>query len=186
MTDTPDVTQLLRQVSDGDEDALARLIPVVYRELRSLARAQRRKGTSDTLNTTAIVHEAYERLVRSSVDYASRNHFFHVAARVMRGVIIDNARKYLTDKRGSGQRPLPLDEAIVVPDDPPERLVALDDALTELEALSPRQAQIVELRYFVGLTIPETAEVMDLSEASVKRDWTAARAWLHKSITGTA
>ena len=108
MTDTPDVTQLLRQVSDGDEDALARLIPVVYRELRSLARAQRRKGTSDTLNTTAIVHEAYERLVRSSVDYASRNHFFHVAARVMRGVIIDNARKYLTDKRGSGQRPLPL------------------------------------------------------------------------------
>ena len=180
MPDPTALTRLLGRARDGDADALRALVPLVYDELRALARSQRRRrGAGATVNTTALVHEAYQKLARSANGYADRGHFFRVAARAMREVLVDHARAQSRQKRGGPTRPLPLDEALVGRAGPPERVLALDEALARLRLRDPRQAEVVDLRYFVGLTIPETAEVLGLSPATVKRDWTAARAWLH-------
>ncbi len=178
-----DITLLLHQAQRGDQDALSDLIPLVYGELRTLARQQRRRRASgETVNTTALVHEAYEKLARGSTGFADRQHFFRVAARAMREVLVDHARKQNSAKRGGGLQPLALNESLVASPEMAAPLVALDEALTRLGALNERQAQVVELRYFVGLTIPETADILGLSNATIERDWTSARAWLHLAL----
>jgi RNA polymerase sigma factor (TIGR02999 family) len=177
-----DVTRLLAEARDGDADALHRLIPVVYDELRALAHRQRQRHPGETLNTTALVHEAYEKLAGSDRDFADRQHFFRLAARCMRGLLIDRARAAHRHKRGGDLAPLPLDAERVAAPEAPDAILALDEALTRLASLDERQAEVVELRYFVGLTIPEAADVLGLSEATIKRDWTAARAWLHVAL----
>ncbi len=182
MTAFPDVTQLIGQARDGDAAAMQRLVPLVYDQLRALARQQRVRHPSETLNTTALVHEAYEKLVRTDKSFEDRQHFFRLAARCMRDVLMDAARARRRGKRGGPLPDLPLDAERIAATETPERLIALDEALTRLAALDPRQAETVELRYFVGLTIPETADVLGLSEATVKRDWSAARAWLHVAL----
>ncbi len=187
MAASHDITRLLEQARDGDPDAFGRLIPVVYDELHALAQRQRRRRpAAETLNTTALVHEAYEKLARSHSGFADRHHFFRVAARAMRDVLVDHARAQRRQKRGGDARPLPLDDVRLAPPQQAEQVLALDEALTRLAGLDARQAEVVELRYFVGLTIPETAEVLGLSEATVKRDWTAARAWLLHALSETA
>ncbi len=184
MSGSNDITSLLDRARGGDSSALEELIPLVYDQLRSLAHKQRlRQGEFETMNTTALVHEAYEKLSRSNPAYADRQHFFRVAAKAMREVLVDHARKIGREKRGGGIRPLVLDENLLVPEEESGRLLALDAALDELAGLDSRQAQVVELRYFVGMTIAEAAVVLDLSPATVKRDWTAARAWLHQSLS---
>lgn len=182
-----DVTQLLAQARDGDERALGQVLPLVYDELRRLAHSQRfRNGASETLNTTAVVHEAYEKLAHHDGTYADRVHFFRVAARAIRQVLIDAARARKAAKRGGGMPDVPLDDVALASPARADEALALDEALDRLAALDERQAQIVDLRYFVGLTVPETAEVLDLSPATVKRDWAAARAWLLREMQRAA
>ena len=180
----PDVTLLLARAREGDTEALNRLIPIVYDELRTLARRQRqRQASGETINTTALVHEAYVRLSRGGKTFADRQHFFRVAARAMRGVLVDHARRQGRQKRGGNAAVLPLDaERLVAPEEAPQ-ILALDAALTQLAAVGERLSEVVELRYFVGLTIPETADVLGLSESTIKREWTAARAWLHHALS---
>ncbi|WP_095512191.1 sigma-70 family RNA polymerase sigma factor [Rubrivirga marina] len=181
-----DVTQLLALARDGDQRALDRVLPLVYEEVRRLARSQRyRNGASETLNTTALVHEAYEKLALHDGDYVDRQHFFRVAARAIRQVLIDAARARKAEKRGGGTPDVSLDGVAVASPARDDEALALDEALDRLAALDDRQAQIVELRYFVGLTVPETADVLDLSPATVKRDWAAARAWLYREMQRT-
>ncbi|MEM9997878.1 MAG: ECF-type sigma factor [Bacteroidota bacterium] len=180
------MTQLLAAVQAGDAAALDRLIPLVYEELRALAHQQRLRRPSDTLNTTALVHEAYEKLARGGRAFANRQHFFRIAAKAMRGVLVDHARARQAEKRGGGERPLPLDETRLVPPAQAREVLALDEALTRLEARHARQAEVVTLRYFVGLTIAEAATVLGLSEATVERDWAVARAWLHHDLSKAA
>jgi RNA polymerase sigma factor (TIGR02999 family) len=178
-----DVTALLQQWSDGDQSALDELLPIIYDELRRLAHAYLRHERSEqTLQTTALVHETYLRLVRQrSVNWKNRSHFFGIAAQAMRRILIDAARRRVADKRGGGA-------TFVFDDDRPptirldERLVALDNALKELEKIDPDQSRIVELRYFGGMTIEETAEAMRLSPATIKREWSTARAWLYRRM----
>lgn len=182
--DSPhDLTRLLALAREGDLDALHRLMPVVYDRLHLLAQRQRRRAPSETLNTTALVHEAYEKLVHGSTSFADRQHFFRVAARAMRDVLVDHARAQRRQKRGGGVRAVPLDESLLPSSDRVDHLLALDEALDRLSALDARQAEVVQLRYFVGLSIPETAEVLGLSDATIKRDWTAARAWLLHTLS---
>ncbi len=177
------VTQLLHRVHGGDRQALEDLLPLVYDELHALAHRQRRRGGSPTLNTTALVHEAYLKMVRpEDARWEDRTHFFRVAATAMRQILVDYALRQRAAKRGGGARPLPLDEALFLPEGKAEEVIALDEALGRLAALDERQSRVVELRYFVGFTIPETAEALDLSPATVKREWTVARAWLHHEI----
>lgn len=180
----PDVTLLLARARDGDAEALDRLIPIVYEELRMLARRQRRRQSpAETLNTTALVHEAYVRLSRNGKEFADRQHFFRVAARAMRGVLVDHARTQGRQKRGGNAPVLSLDADLAVAPEAAPQLLALDEALTQLATFQERMAEVVELRYFVGLTIPETADVLGLSETTVKREWSAARAWLHHTLS---
>jgi RNA polymerase sigma factor (TIGR02999 family) len=182
-----EVTRLLALAQEGDAAALDRLLPLVYGELRALAHRQRlRQGAAETLNTTALVHEAYEKLARGSASWNDRAHFFRVAAKAMRQVLVDYARAQTAAKRGGEAPVLPLDEARLLPTERAAEVVALDEALGRLLVLDPRQGEVVELRYFVGLTIPETADVLGLSPATVKREWTAARAWLYREMTRAA
>lgn len=184
MAPSPDVTLLLARAREGDADALDRLIPIVYDELHTLARRQRqRRSSGETINTTALVHEAYVRLSRDGKTFADRQHFFRVAARAMRGVLVDHARTQSRQKRGGDAPVLSLDAAQVAAPEAGPQLLALDEALTHLAAVGERLAEVVELRYFVGLTIPETADVLGLSERTVKREWSAARAWLHHALS---
>ena len=184
----PDITVLLARAQDGDRAALDRLLPLVYDELRALAHRQRRRtGASDTLNTTAVVHEAYAKLAgRTEAHYADRVHFFRVAGRVMRDVLVDYARAQRAQKRGGGAPVVPLDVVGPVVDASGglriDEVLSVDDALRQLEALDARQAQVVEYRYFAGLSVEETAEALSVSPATVKRDWTTARAWLHRAL----
>jgi RNA polymerase sigma factor (TIGR02999 family) len=182
-----EITRLLALAHDGDGAALDRLLPLVYDELRALAHRQRlRQGGAETLNTTALVHEAYLKLAgRADGRYEDRLHFFRVAARVMRDVLVDYARAQRAAKRG-GAPALPLDALRLAVAEQAAPILALDEALTRLTALDARQAEVVELRYFVGLTIPEAADVLGRSEATVKRDWTAARAWLYHALSEAA
>jgi RNA polymerase sigma factor (TIGR02999 family) len=182
-----EVTRLLALARDGDAAALDRMLPLVYDELQALARRQRlRQGGAETLNTTALVHEAYLKLAGRGRAAEIRRAFFRIAARVMRDVLVDHARAQAAQKRGGGAPALPLDALPVALPEQAGPLVALDEALTRLATLDARQAEVVELRYFVGLTIPEAAEVLGLSPATVKRDWTAARAWLYHALSEAA
>lgn len=184
MQSPTDVTRLLVEWRDGDGDAVDRLMPLVYDELRRLAHLHLRKERSGhTLNTTALVHEAFLNLVdQDHVPWQNRSHFYAIASRVMRRVLIWYARKRNRLKRGGGVPNLPLDEVVLVSDDRVEELLALDQALVKLEAMDERMCRVVECRYFGGLTIVETAEVLSVSPATVKLDWKAAKAWLLREL----
>lgn len=187
MSDTPppDVTALLARWSDGDEDALHRLVPLVERELRRLAQwqmAAERPG--HLLQPTALVNEAYLRLVdMARVRWQNRAHFFAVAARLMRRILVDEARSRQSLKRGGGTQRVTFDEALPVSTESPEQLIALDDALQALAAVAERKSRVVELRYFGGLTVEETAEVLKISPETVLRDWKFAKSWLLREVT---
>jgi RNA polymerase sigma factor (TIGR02999 family) len=171
-------------LSCGHRDALDRLIPIVYEELRRIAH-RRLQGERDghTLNTTALVHEVYLKLVDvNRVEWRDRTHFFAMAARLMRRVLIDYARARKRKKRGGGSVTVPLDEAMGIAVTQPDGLIALEDALTRLEAKNARQCRVVECRCFVGLSIEETAEALSTSSATVKRDWAFCRAWLNREL----
>jgi len=184
MPSTRDITQVLRELSEGRDTAPAKLMPLVYGELRKLAQAYLQEERADhTLPATALVHEAYIRLVDwKNVTWQNRAHFFALAAQVMRRILVDHAREKRAQKRGGEWTKLSLEEAVSFPQQREVDLVALDDALKELELLDPTQSKIVELRFFGGLTIEETAEALRISPATVKREWTLAKAWLHKTI----
>jgi RNA polymerase sigma factor (TIGR02999 family) len=180
-----EITGLLLAWGGGDKAALDKLIPLVYRELRRLAHRQmRHERVGDTLQTTALINEAYLRLV----DYErtaprDRAHFFAIAAQAMRRILVDRARIRRSVKRGSSEQKISLDEVVEVPSERAAELVALDDALLGLSAIDPRKAQIVELKYFGGLTIDETAGVLGISTPTVERDWQMAKIWLHREIS---
>jgi RNA polymerase sigma-70 factor (ECF subfamily) len=179
-----DVTLLLKQLSNGNQEVLAELIPLVYDELRRLAAYHLRQERSNhTLQATALVHEAYLRLVdQRHVDWKNRSHFFGVAAHLMRRILLMHARKHHAAKRGGSAQKISLDEAIVFTREQSAELVALDELLTQLTALDPQQARVVELRFFGGLSVEETAHLMDISTATVKRDWAMAKAWLAREM----
>ena len=178
------VTHLLQRWSDGDREAFDQLLPLVYGELRQMARRYMgQQPDGHTLQTTALIHEAYLRLVgQEEKRWENRAHFFGVAAQAMRHILVDYARARNTAKRGAEARAVSLDEAAIVSTERAVELVALDDALAELAQLSPRQTQVVELRYFGGLSVAETAEVLKISSDSVTRDWNQAKAWLYRTL----
>ncbi len=179
-----DVTQLLQAWRDGDPAALDRLIPIVYGELHRLAHCcMGREGAKDTLQTTALVHEAYLRLAATQqVECRNRVHFFAIAAGLMRRILVDFARGRTRRKRGGEARKVALDESAVVSPDPGEDLVALDDALHALAAIEPRQARVVELRFFGGMTGEEIADLLEISPDTVLRDWKKAKLWLWREL----
>ena len=179
-----EITQLLLNWSKGDKAALDQLVPLVYPELRRLAqRFMRRENSAHTLQTSALINEAYLRIVdQQEVEWQDRAHFFAVAAQVMRHILIDHARSHRYAKRGAGARHVPLDETAIISQERAAEFVALDDALTALAAIDVRKSQIVELRFFGGLTVEEIAEVMKLSPITIKREWRSAKAWLHLEI----
>ena len=181
-----DVTQKLHDWSEGDRGAAERLMPLVYDELRKLARAYLRRERADhTLQPTALINEAYLKLIgQRDVKWQNRAHFFAFAAQAMRRILVDYARERKREKRGGAPENLPLDEALtIVSQEKSIDLVALDEALNKLAAFDERQARVVELRYFSGLSIEETAEVLHVSNVTVRRDWNMAKAWLHQEIT---
>ena len=181
------VTQLLQQWSTGRDDARDRLFPVIYGELRRLAASyMRRERVDHTLQPTALVHEAFLKLVdQRAVQWQSRAHFFGIAAQAMRRILVDHARAHAADKRGAGEPPVSLDEARMLGVSPNVDLIALDEALTRLAAIDPQQSRLVEARFFGGLTIEEAAELLQISPATVGREWTVAKAWLYAELTGT-
>lgn len=181
------ITQLLADASNGDQAALDALLPVVYNELRKLADHYLRQERPDhTLQATALVHEAYLRLVdQTKISWQNRAHFFSVAAQVMRHILVDHARAHKAEKRGGGEQGISLDEAISFFEERDVNLVALDEALNELGELDPQQSRIVELRFFGGLTIEESAEVLKITPGTVRYDWRMAKAWLHRALSDT-
>ncbi|HVH38440.1 MAG TPA: sigma-70 family RNA polymerase sigma factor [Gemmatimonadaceae bacterium] len=185
MTDTGEVTRLLVAARAGDRESMDRVMPLVYEELRRLARRQlSHERPGHTFDSGALVHEAYLKLTRlERVQWQDRVHFFSIASRLMRRILIDRAEHRDAAKRGGGDTPVTLDDLTVAADDRHERFVALDEALTRLEALNPRQCRVVECRFFGGLSLDETATALDVSPATVKRDWTMARAWLNRELT---
>lgn len=186
MSSSPvDVTLLLKELSNGNQQALAELVPVLYDELRRLAAYYLRRERSDhTLQATALVHEAYLRLVdQRHVDWKNRNHFFGVSAQLMRRVLLMHAREHHAAKRGGGAQKISLDETAILSPAQSEELVFLDELLNRLGALDPQQARVVELRFFAGLSVEETAELMSVSTATVKRDWAMAKAWLAREMS---
>jgi len=180
-----EITQLLMNWSQGDKTALDQLVPLVYPELRRLARRHMdREDPAHTLQTSALINEAYLKLVnQQNVQWQNRAHFFAVAAQVMRHILVDHARTRNYAKRGGGALKLPLDEAAALTEQRAGQLIALDDALRDLAELDGRKSQIVELRFFGGLSLEETAEVMKISPSTVQREWRAAKAWLHHTMT---
>ena len=181
---TNEVTQLLVDWTSGNKAALDQLMPLVYKELRRLASGYLRKERRDhTLNSVALVNEAYLRLVDySNLRWQDRAQFFGLAAQLMRRILIDHARKHHYAKRGGGARRVALDEAALLSEERASDLVALDDALTSLAEMDPRKSQVVELRFFGGLNIEETAEVLNISSMTVQREWRWAKAYLHREI----
>jgi RNA polymerase sigma-70 factor, ECF subfamily len=187
-TSTGEVTSLLRDCGLGNREALDKLLPLVYNELRRLAHSYLSHERPDhTLQTTALVHEAYLKLIdQRSVNWQNRAQFFAISAQAMRRILLDNARRHTAAKRGSGGRKVSLDEITSASVDAAnESLIALDTALQKLETIDTEQSRIVELRYFGGLTIEETAEVLKTSPSTVQREWTIARAWLYSAINGS-
>jgi RNA polymerase sigma-70 factor, ECF subfamily len=179
------ITQLLVRWGDGDQRALEELMPLVYDELHQLARSYLRRERADhTLQPTALVHEAYLRLIdQSRANWQSRSQFFGIAAQMMRRILVDHARLHQAAKRGDGDLKLSLTQADQVADQQAVDVLALDEALHRLAAFSPQQSQVVELRFFGGLTIEETAKLLGVSHATVERDWSVARAWLRRELS---
>lgn len=193
MTDAPargdiPVTELLVRWRSGDAQALEALIPLVYNELRALAHHYlRQERSTHTLQSTALVHEAYLRLAgHQPPTLQNRSHFFGIAARVMRQILVEHARAQSAAKRGGGATRIVLDDATNVASATDIDVLRLDDALHELARMDERQSRIVELRFFTGLSIDETADVLGVSAATVSREWTTARAWLHRELSGGA
>jgi RNA polymerase sigma factor (TIGR02999 family) len=183
---SPDITRLLREWSDGRRSAFDELMPVVYGELhREAARCLWNERRCQTLQTTALIHDAYVRLVdQTGIQWQSRMQFFAFAAQVMRHILVDHARAKLREKRGGDMVKVPLEEGVVLATS--ERdvdLIALDEALLRLAKIDERQVRLVELRYFGGLSLEETAEALKISRATAARDWSVARAWLHRELT---
>jgi RNA polymerase sigma-70 factor (ECF subfamily) len=180
-----DVTSLLKRYSNGDQEALADLIPQIYDELRRLASTYLRAERLDhTLQTTALVHEAYLRLVdQKQVEWSNRNHFFGVAAQMMRRILVDHARKHVSLKRGGSFARISLEQAAVFSRERPRELIVVDELLKRLASLDPQGCRIVELRFFAGLSMEETAEVTGLSTAKVRREWSATKAWLMREMS---
>lgn len=179
-----EITRLLAALQDGDRRAFDRLVPIVYDELRRSARRQRALGGSDTVSTTALVHETYLKLAGSGGELGrSRQHFFNVAARAMRQVLVDYARRRAAVKRGGGLGALALDEARVGVYRQAEEIIAVHQALERLEELEPRLARVVELRFFAGLSVEEVADLLGVTDRTVKRDWRRARAFLYQQVT---
>ena len=186
MTSSPhSVTALLLDWSDGNKESLDKLIPVVYHELRrQAARHLRRERREHTLQTTGLIHEAYLRLVdQKNVRWQNRAHFFGIAAKLMRQILVDHARKNQAAKRGGMDIKLSLEEATLISEGRDMNLMALDEALTRLATIDPRKGRVVELRYFGGLTMDETAEVLEVSLATTKHDWSMAKAWLRRELS---
>ena len=182
----PGVTILLEEWGRGDRSALDKLLPIVYRELRNLAASHlRREGEAATLQPTALVHEVFLQLLgQRRIEFHSRGHFFGAAAQIIRRILVDHAREKNAVKRGGDAERVPLEEALASGMPREVDMVDLDAALSELEGFDPQKAQVVQLRYFAGLSIPETAEVLGLSSTSIKREWTIARAWLYDRLQG--
>ena len=186
MSESHDVTELLIEWSKGSPDAQEELLPLVYRELQKIAhRYLGREPVSNTLQTTALVHEAYLKLIdQTRVQWQNRAHFFAVAAQAMRRILVDHARKRLAEKRGGGGEKVELDEGLIdVSDEKASNLIELDAALKRLAEIDEQKSRLVELRYFGGLSIEETAEVLSISVATVNRHWRLAKAWLYKEIS---
>ena len=183
-----EVTRLLHGWRDGDRAALDALLPLVYEELRRLAHAHLRKERPDhTLQSAALVNEAYLRLIGLHAPrWESRTHFFAIAARLMRQILVDYARRHGAAKRGAGLAKVSLNDALRVSPRAVVDVVALDDALMALAAFDARQSRVVELRFFGGLTLEEISAALDIAPATVQREWTAARAWLHRELSKTA
>jgi RNA polymerase sigma factor (TIGR02999 family) len=181
----PHITALLRAWRGGDETALEKLIPHVYGELRrAAARCMRRESDGHTLQTTALINELYLRLnALQHIDWQDRAHFLAVCARQMRRVLIDQARARLADKRGAGARPVSLDNVAVVSTTSCADVLAVDEALNALAKVDPRKSQVVELRFFAGLSVDETAEVLHVSSETITRDWRLAKAWLARELS---
>ena len=182
------ITALLNGLSWGDQERAAKLMPLVYGELRRLARRyMRRERPGHTLAATALVHEAYMRLAgQESLNWQSRAHFYGFAARVMRQILMEHARRRDAAKRGGHFQRIALDEAVGFQEEPELDLFALDEALNRLATFDPRQCRLVEMRFFGGLTIEETAEALGVSPATVKREWLLAKAWLHRELRGAS
>ena len=180
-----DISALLRAWSDGDQSALDRLTPIVYDELHRLARRyMRRERPGHSLQTTALVNEAYMRLVDyERMHWQDRAHFFAVSAQLMRRILVEHARRHNL-KRGGGLQHLSLDEVAIVGGGQDADLVELDNAMNDLARIDPRKVQVVEMRFFGGLSVEETADVLKVSTITVKRDWRAAKAWLYRELTG--
>lgn len=183
-----EVSLLLKEWRNGDRKALDALLPLVYKQLRRMAHYQLRNERPDhTLRSTAVVHEVYLRLIgMEQPQWESRTHFFAIAAQLMRQILVDYARRHRAAKRGGGGCKLMLDDAILPARQPDVDVVALDDALNSLAKIDPRQSRVVELRFFAGLSLQEISEVMEIAPATVQRDWTSARAWLHREISRNA
>jgi RNA polymerase sigma factor (TIGR02999 family) len=184
MSASHSVTKLLEQWNNGDREALDKLMPLIYEELRKMAkRYMSQQNPGHTLQTTALIHEAYMRMVKQKEKhFENRAHFFGVAAQAMRHILVDYARTRHTAKRGGGARPISLEEAALVTPERAGELVAFDEALKELARLSERQGRVVELRYFGGLSVEETATVLKVSPDTVMRDWSMAKTWLHRAL----
>ncbi len=182
-----EITQLLRAASGGDGAAFDQLMPLIYDQLRVIARNQRRGEASETLSTTAMVHEAYVKLVdQKRATYHNRSHFFAIAATALRRIIVDHARERLAKKRGGNWERIPLEnlgDSSQLTDARAHQFVELDEVLDRLRLIDERQSAVVTYRFFGGLTIEETAEVLELSPATVKREWAMAKAWLHRELS---
>src|ERR1700678_3339164 len=181
--DGGDVTLLLRAMKNGDEHAAEQLLPLVYKELHRLAKAYMRRERSDhTLQPTALINEAYLRLARENIDWQSRQHFIGVAANVMRRLLVDHARAHNAQMRAGGLQRVELEEGFMVSDEQSKEVLALHEALTVLEEADPRQAKVVELKYFGGFSVEEIGDILEMSPRSVKRHWALARIWLLKEM----
>jgi RNA polymerase sigma-70 factor, ECF subfamily len=184
-TTTHAITQLLVEMGNGNDAAMKELLPLVYRELRRLAASYLRKEAPGTLQPTALVHEAYFKLIdQDRIQWKNRSQFFAISAQMMRRILIDQARARLAEKRGGDATKVSFDEQLHFQPQDAGGLVALDQALTELAALDERKARVVELRFFAGLSVEETASALETSEATIKRDWAFAKAWLAERLTG--
>lgn len=185
LPESHEVTELLHAWSQGDQSALEKLTPLVYGELHRIAhRSLSREERGHTLQTTALVNEAYARLIDSAeTNWENRTHFFAICARLMRQILTDFARSRLSQKRGRGIQYVSWDESLEVPVDPRADLVALNDALNRLAAIDPRKSQVVELRFFGGLTAEEAATILKVSPETVQRDWRLAKVWLHRELS---
>jgi RNA polymerase sigma factor (TIGR02999 family) len=184
-SDTQPVTELLLELRHGKTGAMERLFPLVYQELRRVAhRALWGERTGHTLGTTGLVHEAYLRLAdQTRLEYKDRAHFYGIAARAMRHILVDYARRHRAAKRGGAQKPVVLDEALLSVEDRAEALIALDEALNDLEGVDPRLSQVVQCRFFGGLTEEETGEVLGVTARTVRRDWLKAKGWLYSQLS---